>query len=95
MHQEDVVHFPPELTDPDILADIVNFSPNKNAMICSSEDSDGNNLLEPPGPVEEFMLIQIKVHMNSLTLYRTAFEWEMRRPHRRCQLNFRGRVPKN
>ena len=74
MHQEDVVHFPPELTDPDILADIVNFSPNKNAMICSSEDSDGNKLLEPP--VEEFMLIQIKVLMNSLTLYRTAFQRE-------------------
>ena len=59
VHQEDVAHFPPELTDPDILADIVNFTPNKKAKVCFSEDADGNLCLEPP--VEEFMLTQIKV----------------------------------
>ena len=59
VHPEDVSHFPPELTDPDILADIVNFAPNKNAKVSVTKDSDGNDCLEPP--VDEFRLIQVKV----------------------------------
>ena len=62
MHPEDVAHFPPELTDPEILAEIVNFSPNLNAKVSFSKDNDGNDSLEPP--VDEFRLIQIKVKTN-------------------------------
>ena len=62
VHPEDVAHFPPELTDPEILAEIVNFSPNTDAKVTSVQDSDGNNCLEPP--VDEFRLVQIKVNIS-------------------------------
>ena len=61
VHQEDISHFPPELTDPDILADIVNFSPNSEARVIEQLDSDNNLCLAPP--VEEFKLIKIQVTM--------------------------------
>lgn len=66
VHPEDVAHFPPELTDPEILADIVNFSPNTEAKVTSCKDSAGNNCLEPP--VDEFRLIQMKVNPKSTNI---------------------------
>ena len=56
---EDIAHFPPELTDPDILAEIVNFAPNKDAKVVAVKDAEDNDCLEPP--VKEFSLKQIKV----------------------------------
>ena len=59
VHHQDVSHFPPELTDPDILADIVNFSPNSEARVREQLDSDNNLCLAPH--VEEFKLVKIQV----------------------------------
>ena len=59
VHQEDISHFPPALTDPDILAEIVNFCPNSGARVREELDSDNNLCLAPP--VEEFKLIKIQV----------------------------------
>ena len=59
VHEEDTKHFPTELTDPKILSDIVNFSPNLSARVMTLQDGEGNNVLAPP--VEEFMLTQVKV----------------------------------
>eukprot|EP00092_Neocalanus_flemingeri_P068388 GFUD01083578.1.p1 GENE.GFUD01083578.1~~GFUD01083578.1.p1 ORF type:complete len:388 (-),score=78.03 GFUD01083578.1:104-1267(-) len=67
VHPEDVSHFPPELTDPEILAEIVNFTPNLDAKVSVTKDSDGNDCLEPP--VDEFRLIQIKMFLYSHCKY--------------------------
>ena len=58
VHPEDVSHFPPELTDPDILADIVNFSAGPDARVLETTDGDQNLCLAPP--VQEFKLIKIQ-----------------------------------
>ena len=58
VHPEDVSHFPPELTDPDILADIVNFSAGPDARVLETTDCDQNLCLAPP--VQEFKLIKIQ-----------------------------------
>ena len=65
VHEEDVVHFPPELTDPDILSDIVNFSPNKTARVTVETDDDGFPCLSPN--VEEFKLSCLKMSPSSVT----------------------------
>ena len=59
VHEDDTKHFPPELTDPKILSEIVNFSPNSSTRVLQAKDHEGNFVLAPP--VEEFKLTQVKV----------------------------------
>ena len=49
------------MTDPEILADIVNFSQNLNVKVSVSKECDGNEGLEPPLEALQFSLKQIKV----------------------------------
>ena len=63
VHEEDISHFPKELTDPKILSNIVNFNPNSTARVSPSIDTGGNTCLSPP--VEEFQLTVIDVKPNS------------------------------
>ena len=88
VHDEDVIHFPPELTDPDILANMVNFSPNSKAKVVSKEDSNGNICLEPP--VEEFRLTQleVKITMNMLKMQDLS-SGESRQQSSRCEPKLR------
>ena len=59
VHDEDVAHFPPELTDPNILSEIVNFEPASNALVTPETDAEGHLSLAPP--VQEFRLTSIKL----------------------------------
>ena len=68
VHQRDVSHFPPELTDPEILADIVNFSPRSGARVREQLDGENNLCLAPP--VEEFRLTKIEV-----MVWGCKFDW--------------------
>lgn len=63
VHDEDVAHFPPELTDPHILSQIVNFQPASNAVVSPETDTEGNLSLAPP--VQEFQLTSIKLRPES------------------------------
>ena len=63
VHDEDVAHFPPELTDPHILSQIVNFQPASSAVVSPETDCEGNLTLAPP--VEEFRLTSIKLRPGS------------------------------
>ena len=63
MHDEDVAHFPPELTDPDILSQIVNFQPASSALVSPEADTEGNLSLAPP--VQEFQLTSISLRPES------------------------------
>merc|ERR1712192_97253 len=59
VHEEDSVHFPPELTDPALLAEVVSFKPSPSPRVEEVEDSEGLPTLSPP--VKEFKLAKIKV----------------------------------
>jgi len=59
VHEEDSVHFPPELTDPALLAEVVSFKPSPSPRVEEVEDCEGLPTLSPP--VKEFKLAKIKV----------------------------------
>lgn len=59
VHDEDVKHFPPQLTDPDILAQVVSFKPSPSPLVPEGRDEEGHSTLSPP--VREFSLTKIEV----------------------------------
>jgi len=59
VHQEDSAHFPPELMDPALLAQVVSFKPSPSPRVKEMEDYEGLPTLSPP--VKEFKLAKIQV----------------------------------
>ena len=59
VHEEDVTHFPPELTDPDILSRIANFTPGPSARVTPLQETEDQLSLAPP--VREFRLTSVKL----------------------------------
>lgn len=55
----DISHFPSDLTNPDLLATIVNFNPTKQPKVEPTKKKDGSLLYSPP--VREFSLSRVVV----------------------------------